>query len=443
MPAGGLPTGSSGQTLRHDGTNWVANSVLFNNGTYVGIGTSASENTLRFYGITGDNPGGYDHTVIAERQYGAVDESELLLFKGNDPVGCVGCQDRIRIDTPGYILFQTGNGYRTYPSSGYDRMIITSDGNVGIGTSTPGVKLDIVGDRARLQTTSGTGGPYFVLKHGGEASGREFAVGSSGSANAPGVGKFEIYDSTANASRLVIDANGNVGIGTTSPTEKLVVGSNTGANCLMINDIDTAEWKICTGNYDISFKNDYDNNGTYDTRLTITEGGRLMPQSGIFFPNAFDARSEVQGGNVLSFGHPGVSEDQIYYRDNTFYFKDSPGGGDTADPNVDVGGNLNVGGSVGINVAKLTSVSGTNPSCPAGAAIIARKIEGSATWSDQSCGWTTCLGCTCSVSAWTTGNSLSCSCVRSYCVDPGQGLCNSETVSASINTYKKALCVGD
>jgi hypothetical protein len=99
----GLPAGSAGQTLRHDGTNWVANSVLFNNGTYVGIGTSASENTLRFYGITGDNPGGYDHTVIAERQYGAVDESELLLFKGNDPVACVGCQDRIRIDTPGYI----------------------------------------------------------------------------------------------------------------------------------------------------------------------------------------------------------------------------------------------------------------------------------------------------------------------------------------------------
>ena len=39
--AGGLPTGTSGQTLRHDGTNWVANSLLFNDGGNVGIGTTS------------------------------------------------------------------------------------------------------------------------------------------------------------------------------------------------------------------------------------------------------------------------------------------------------------------------------------------------------------------------------------------------------------------
>ena len=38
---GSLPAGTSGQTLRHDGTNWVANSTIFNNGTNVGIGTSS------------------------------------------------------------------------------------------------------------------------------------------------------------------------------------------------------------------------------------------------------------------------------------------------------------------------------------------------------------------------------------------------------------------
>jgi hypothetical protein len=210
-------------------------------------------------------------------------------------------------------------------------------------------------------------------------------AGGSGTAADPYRAVFGAYDSNTQvrlnvggSDYLTVATNGNVGIGTTSPTEKLVVGSNTGANCLMINDIDTAEWKICTGNYDISFKNDYDNNGTYDTRLTITEGGRLLPQSGIFFPNAFDARSEVQGGNVLSFGHPGVSEDQIYYRDNTFYFKDSPGGGDTADPNVDVGGNLKVGGTLGRSRITTTislkcawdGINGvgscTPPSCPSG-----------------------------------------------------------------------------
>ena len=38
---GGLPSGSAGQTLRHDGTSWVANSTLYNDGTYIGIGTSS------------------------------------------------------------------------------------------------------------------------------------------------------------------------------------------------------------------------------------------------------------------------------------------------------------------------------------------------------------------------------------------------------------------
>jgi hypothetical protein len=37
---GGMPSGSLGQTLRHDGSTWVANSNLYNDGMGVGIGTS-------------------------------------------------------------------------------------------------------------------------------------------------------------------------------------------------------------------------------------------------------------------------------------------------------------------------------------------------------------------------------------------------------------------
>ena len=39
-PEGPLVAGTTGQTLRHDGTNWVANSNLYNDGTNVGIGTT-------------------------------------------------------------------------------------------------------------------------------------------------------------------------------------------------------------------------------------------------------------------------------------------------------------------------------------------------------------------------------------------------------------------
>ena len=54
-----LPAGTSGQTLRHDGTGWVANSNIFNNGTNVGIGTTAPTQRLDVEGqirIRGGSP---------------------------------------------------------------------------------------------------------------------------------------------------------------------------------------------------------------------------------------------------------------------------------------------------------------------------------------------------------------------------------------------------
>ena len=48
------------------------------------IGNGTSPNTIYFYGTTGDSPGGYNHTFIAERLWGGTEGSELVLFKGND-----------------------------------------------------------------------------------------------------------------------------------------------------------------------------------------------------------------------------------------------------------------------------------------------------------------------------------------------------------------------
>jgi hypothetical protein len=48
------------------------------------IGNGTSPNAILFYGTTGDSPGGYNHTFIAERFWGGTESSELVLFKGND-----------------------------------------------------------------------------------------------------------------------------------------------------------------------------------------------------------------------------------------------------------------------------------------------------------------------------------------------------------------------
>lgn len=54
-----LPTGTAGQTLRHDGTDWVANSLLYNNGTNIGIGTTTPTNILDVATGTSNSFGNY------------------------------------------------------------------------------------------------------------------------------------------------------------------------------------------------------------------------------------------------------------------------------------------------------------------------------------------------------------------------------------------------
>ena len=45
-----LPSGTYGQTLRHDGTNWLADSIIYNDGTKVGIGTALGSYKLNVSG---------------------------------------------------------------------------------------------------------------------------------------------------------------------------------------------------------------------------------------------------------------------------------------------------------------------------------------------------------------------------------------------------------
>ena len=93
------------------------------------IGNATSPNTIYFYGTTGDGPGGYNHTFIAERFWGGTESGELVLFKGNNlspsdtdatTVGGAG-PDRIRHIAAAH-LFQT---YAS-PISGTVESICTS-----------------------------------------------------------------------------------------------------------------------------------------------------------------------------------------------------------------------------------------------------------------------------------------------------------------------------
>jgi hypothetical protein len=114
-----------------------------------------------------------------------------------------------------------------------DSIVAESNGNVGIGTAAPTGRLHVVdsvgsaqtADNAfRVETTAGTVGPSFRFK---SFEGADYLMTATGSANAGGAGAFRIFDLTGNATRLYIASNtGNVGFGTTAPTQKLDVAGN-------------------------------------------------------------------------------------------------------------------------------------------------------------------------------------------------------------------------
>ncbi len=62
------------------------------------VGGDISTNEIRFRGTTFDGDGQFNHTILSERIYGGSENSELLLFKGNDGT------DRIRLKSSGIVL---------------------------------------------------------------------------------------------------------------------------------------------------------------------------------------------------------------------------------------------------------------------------------------------------------------------------------------------------
>lgn len=110
-------------------------------------------------------------------------------------------------------------------ASGTSALYIKKSGFVGIGTTNPAYQLEVRGSATQSVTVNSTGSGnsanvhFKSLSTGGTAHDWQLGTNASDGKNA-----FELYDITANASRIyVASASGNVGIGTTSPNALLDV----------------------------------------------------------------------------------------------------------------------------------------------------------------------------------------------------------------------------
>jgi len=124
-----------------------------------------------------------------------------------------------------------------------ERMVITSSGKVGIGTTSPNSLLNIHGvfETNAFDSTSGNGG-RFTAK--GLLIGDAFTAGKSSSDDRNSIiwneRGLDIVFATSDTERMKIDSAGKVGIGNTSPAsfddfaDLLVVGTTSGNNGITI-----------------------------------------------------------------------------------------------------------------------------------------------------------------------------------------------------------------
>ncbi len=154
-PGLSLPTGTSGQTLRNDGAGWVANSLIYNDGTNIGIGTTTPTSKLEIYAglnnaIYATSSGGY--SVIKTKN--TDNNTEAWLSPPGEGVRGIATGNNygvrgINNDAAGFAGFFNGNVYM--------------EGNVGIGVSTPTRKLEVNAVMNTAIYATSTGG-YAAIK---------------------------------------------------------------------------------------------------------------------------------------------------------------------------------------------------------------------------------------------------------------------------------------
>jgi len=131
---------------------------------------------------------------------------------------------------------------RSSPNAQAERMRISSGGNVGVGTTSPGARLDVSGSTFLQYVTLNDATSYGAISFretGGSSKGHIGMTGSgSGSTYVGGANAFQIWNGqntpmvfgTNGSERVRIDASGSVGIGTSTPNSSYKLDVNGNAN---------------------------------------------------------------------------------------------------------------------------------------------------------------------------------------------------------------------
>ena len=226
-------------------------------GGNVGIGTISPDKLLEISGASGLDNSTPVHFRITNTQ-GATNSnpftditkpSGLISFytpdtstAGPGDVAGIGFRPESTLGGDTALCFYTNSENDDAGTPLQERMCITHDGNVGVGTPSPATKLHVehygsaIGDFEGIRIAN-----HATNLHSTSRPAYEFVVSDIAAGTGIGASKFAIgYRGTTSASRtdrLVIDASGNVGIGEVSPEVNLHVKDATSTARILVERV--------------------------------------------------------------------------------------------------------------------------------------------------------------------------------------------------------------
>jgi trimeric autotransporter adhesin len=190
----------------------AANCLVLGSGANVGIGISSPTSILHTV-ASGAKTANYSGNLLTN----TATSSTASITKTGLEVQSTGTWNGTSATNIGLYVSSVTGGTANYDA------IFNGGGNVGIGTTSPSSPFEVVGtvqNMTQFQSSSTTGS--WMLLDNTSTGGISWNLISSGSGNSEGAGNLLIRDNSA-VRMIVQSATGNVGIGTSAPSNLLTV----------------------------------------------------------------------------------------------------------------------------------------------------------------------------------------------------------------------------